>query len=117
MNKNELKFFKNFLESRKKIILENLQSNLREIEALHDSAPSDSVDFSTIETNSQIDFAISTNLKQELIEIENSLGKIKNKSYGICEGCDEEIDTKRLKVKPHARYCISCRQSVEKGEL
>ena len=48
MKTSDLKFFENFLQERKKIILENIQSNSKEIEALHNSAPSDSVDFSTI---------------------------------------------------------------------
>ena len=116
MKKNEIQNFKNILEERKKTILENLQSNSNEIEALHNSVPSDSVDFSIIETGSQIDFTISTNLKEELIEIENSLDKIKNGTYGICESCDDEIDSQRLKVKPHARYFITCRQIAEQGK-
>ena len=69
MKTSDLKFFENFLQERKKIILENIQSNSKEIEALHNSAPSDSVDFSTIEINSQIDFAISANLKKFSIKI------------------------------------------------
>ncbi|ECP9048571.1 molecular chaperone DnaK suppressor DksA, partial [Campylobacter jejuni] len=35
MKKNEIQNFKNILEERKKAILENLQSNSNEIEALH----------------------------------------------------------------------------------
>lgn len=117
MKKNEIQVFKTILENRKKTILENLQSNSKEIEALHNSVPSDSVDFSVIETGSQIDFAISANLKQELEEIEDSLEKIKDGTYGICECCDEEIAIERLKIKPHAKYCIVCRENLEKGEL
>ncbi|MCZ0771632.1 RNA polymerase-binding protein DksA [Campylobacter hepaticus] len=116
MTKNEIQNFKIILEERQKTIIENLHSNSKEIEALHNSVPSDSVDFSVIETGSQIDFTISTNLKKELLEIKNSLEKIKNGTYGICESCDDEIDTKRLKVKPHARYCITCRQIAEQGK-
>ena len=104
---------KAMLEDRKKAILENLKINSSEIQDLHNSVPSDSVDFSVIELGSQIDQQISTNLKEELIEIENSLEKIKNKTYGICESCDDLISYSRLKIKPHARYCISCRQIVE----
>lgn len=117
MKKKELDFFENFLKDRRKIILDNLQSNFREVEALHNSAPSDSVDFSVIESNSQIDFAISANLKQELNDIEESLKKITQGTYGICESCDEFIGTERLKVKPHAKYCFMCRESLEKGKL
>ncbi|TKX31068.1 RNA polymerase-binding protein DksA [Campylobacter estrildidarum] len=116
MKKNDLSFFKDNLEQRKKTIEENLKSNSKEIEALHNSAPSDSVDFSIIETNSQIDFTISANLKQELKDIEASLNKIKDKTYGICESCDEEISIERLKIKPHAKYCVACRENLEKKE-
>jgi len=117
MNKNQTQFFKDFLQQRKQAILENLHTNFKAIQSLRNSSPSDSVDFSTIEIDSQIDSAISTNLKQELQEIEESLSKIENGIYGICESCDDLIDTQRLKIKPHAKYCIACRQSLEKGEL
>ncbi|MDO4673579.1 RNA polymerase-binding protein DksA [Campylobacter sp.] len=113
MKKKEFDFFEKFLRDRRKIILDNLQNNFEEIKALHNSAPSDSVDFSVIESNSQIDLAISANLKQELKDIEESLQKITQGLYGICEACDEFIDIKRLKIKPHARYCFACRQSLE----
>ncbi|TKX34013.1 RNA polymerase-binding protein DksA [Campylobacter taeniopygiae] len=117
MKKNDLNFFKDNLEQRKKAIKEDLHSNSKEIEALHNSVPSDSVDFSVIETNSQIDLAISANLKQELKEIEESLDKIKNNTYGICESCDDEIAVERLKIKPHVKYCITCRENLEKGKI
>lgn len=117
MRQKDLEFFKNFLEQRKQVILENLKSNSREIKALRDSVPSDNIDFSSIESDSQINLTISANLEQELKEIEESLDKIKNGSFGICESCNELIDIKRLKVKPYAKYCISCRKSAEKGEL
>ncbi len=117
MKEKDLEFFKNFLEQRRKIILNNLTSNQKDIKALHSSAPSDNIDFSTIELNSQINLTINENLKQELNDIEESLNKIKNKKFGICESCDEEIGIERLKVKPHAKYCINCRENLEKGLL
>jgi len=58
--------------------------------------------------------AIGEQQELELIEIEVALGKIKDKQFGICEMCEEEISMQRLKVKPHAKYCIDCREIVEK---
>ena len=117
MKKNDIQFLKKILEKRKQVILENLKGNSKEIKALHNSVPSDNIDFSTIESNSQINFTINANLKQELKEIEESLNKIKNNNFGICESCEEFIDIERLKIKPHAKYCINCRENLEKGEL
>ncbi|TQR40349.1 RNA polymerase-binding protein DksA [Campylobacter sp. MIT 12-8780] len=116
MDKSKLKSFQKILEERKKLILNQLDSNTQEIEDLYNSEPNDNIDFSSINTSSQIEQTINSNLKQELGEIENSLSKIKQGIYGICESCEEDIDTNRLKIKPHAKYCINCRQSIEKGE-
>ena len=54
---------------------------------------------------------------QELQEIETALAKIKVKQYGICEMCEDDIGFQRLKVKPHAKYCIVCRPIVEKNKI
>ncbi|NDJ27324.1 RNA polymerase-binding protein DksA [Campylobacter sp. MIT 19-121] len=116
MDKSKLKSFQKILEERKKLILNQLDSNTQEIEDLYNSEPNDNIDFSSINTSSQIEQTINSNLKQELDEIENSLSKIKQGIYGICESCDEDISIERLKIKPHAKYCINCRQSIEKGE-
>lgn len=115
MDKSKLKNFQKILEERKTLILNQLDSNAQEIEDLYNSEPNDNVDFSNIDTNSQIEQTISSNLKQELKEIEISLDKIKRGVYGVCESCEEDISVERLKIKPHAKYCISCRQSMEKG--
>ena len=48
------------------------------------------------------------------MEIDEALEKIANKTYGICDMCEEEIGIPRLKVKPHAKYCIACREIIEK---
>ncbi len=116
MDKQKLAFFEKMLQDRRKIILSELGQNANEIAALYESEPNDSADFSIIDTSSQIDIKISENLKSELGEIKHSLEKIKDKTYGICELCSEDIDIARLKIKPFARYCIMCRQIVEERQ-
>jgi DnaK suppressor protein len=51
-----------------------------------------------------------------LKEIDLALEKIEERTYGICESCDEHIPIERLKVKPFARYCIVCREEIERQE-
>ena len=50
-------------------------------------------------------------------EIDEALSRIDNKSYGKCEKCGHRIPLARLKVKPHAKYCIECRRQQEQGVL
>lgn len=61
--------------------------------------------------------------EQEVLkEIRVALKKIENGTYGICEGCSDQgrppskcwIPKTRLKVIPHARFCVSCAESLEK---
>ena len=42
---------------------------------------------------------------------------IENGDYGICDRCNEDIPIKRLKVRPMARYCISCKQQFENEQM
>ena len=64
MEKTELDKFKEILETRKRAILAQLNDNAQDLQGLQDSAPSDSADFSTINTSSQIEQAIAENLKE-----------------------------------------------------
>ncbi len=52
-----------------------------------------------------------------LLEVEHALKKMENGTYGICERCGGEIEGERLDVKPYARYCIRCREKLEKKGL
>ncbi len=52
-----------------------------------------------------------------LQEIYDALGRIENKTYGICEGGAEPIPQTRLNAIPWARYCVKCANLAEKGLL
>jgi len=47
-------------------------------------------------------------LEKRLRNINLALEKIKKEKYGICEKCGKEIDGKRLKICPEARFCFEC---------
>jgi len=54
--------------------------------------------------------AIVQELKNQLEEIDVSLGKIGEGKYGICEKCKGEIETKILNIVPESRFCKSCKK-------
>ncbi|MBN7288264.1 MULTISPECIES: RNA polymerase-binding protein DksA [Campylobacter] len=114
MTDNELEFFKKLLEERKIQIKKNIADASSEVNGLRDSGASDEFDIASINTDQLIEQSISAQQRAELNEIDLALSKIFNKTYGICDMCEEEIGMARLKVKPHARYCIACREIVEK---
>jgi len=54
-------------------------------------------------------------LEKNLAAINNALNKIEQGTYGICEICGKEIETKRLEAFPEATLCIKCKEKKEKG--
>jgi len=106
--------FKAELLNRKAKILKIVSDNEKEMKSLSRTQASDEVDHATISVDSAIEQAISNKQHTELKEVEYALFKIESKTYGICEMCEDNIGTQRLKVKPQAKYCILCREIVEK---
>ncbi|MDL0088415.1 RNA polymerase-binding protein DksA [Campylobacter gastrosuis] len=114
MTQNDLDYFKKLLEDRKIQIKKNIADASKEVDSMRSSGASDEMDIALINTDELIEQSISAQQKAELDEIDRALSKIFNQTYGVCEMCEEEIATARLKAKPHARYCIVCREIVEK---
>ncbi len=54
--------------------------------------------------------------RKALHDIDESLRKIKEGTYGICEECGEEISEKRLHVLPTATLCVNCKENREQLE-
>jgi len=113
---SELNYFKEILESRKAQILNNISSVNSELNQLNGLELNDEGDHASVNNNSMVESAIVQQQEQELNEINITLTKISNGDYGICEMCEDEIGFQRLKVKPHAIYCIACREIVEKSK-
>ncbi len=114
MRNTEVEYFKELLETRKIQIKSNISSVEAEMEELKGLELNDEGDYASASNDNLVENAIGNQQELELLEIDQSLSKIKNKEYGICEMCEELIGTHRLKVKPHAKYCIECREIAEK---
>lgn len=115
MQESELNYFKEILESRKVQIVKNISGVNAELAELSSLELNDEGDHASMNNNSMVESAIVNQQQKELREIEVTLGKITNGDYGICEMCEDPIGFQRLKVKPHAIYCIDCREIVEKS--
>ena len=48
--------------------------------------------------------------------IHETLKKIDNNEYGICENCGCDISFERLKLRPVASLCIDCKREEEERE-
>jgi len=114
VRESELKYFEELLDERKKQLLSNIESARAELEAIALDEGRDEGDFASSSNSSMIDNALSEKQKKELDEINYSISKIRKGTFGICEMCEDPISMQRLKVKPQAKYCIKCREIIEK---
>lgn len=50
---------------------------------------------------------------KELNQIERALAKLKQGTYGVCEGCQKKIPVARLNALPFSTTCVSCQREME----
>jgi DnaK suppressor protein len=73
----------------------------------------DLVDQASLETDRDFRLRIRDRESRLIGKIKQSLGKIEEGTFGICEACGEEISLQRLKARPVATYCITCKSKME----
>jgi len=120
MHEKELEYFQDTLESRKVQIEKNISGVEKEMDALRELELNDEGDYASVSNDNMVENAIGNQQELELFEIDIALAKIKEGtegSFGICEMCEECVGVHRLKVKPHAKYCIDCREIAEKSAV
>jgi len=90
---------------------ELLASAKSQPEALAMSVQSpDDVEFA-VRTAEQDVTAVTANLRSRTLkEIDRALERVVGGTYGVCEGCGEDISHNRLKAIPWARYCLICQE-------
>jgi DnaK suppressor protein len=68
-----------------------------------------------IEAASQRALAV-CNLDREFNQLRDAraaLRRIEESSFGICQGCDENIHAKRLAAVPWAQFCLRCQAALD----
>ena len=110
----EIEFYKKMLLKRKSELEKILLSISQEIIEMSKCEAKDEVDLAVTNMDSIREYQIYLRQKKELEEINEVLKRIEKGTYGICEMCEEKIQEERLKIKPFAKYCIICREIIEK---
>lgn len=104
------------LSALKNEILKAIADSSGNIDALNALSSSEEGDISSAMSIANVDTSALNASTRTLREIEAALEKLKNGVYGRCEMCKENIDVRRLRVKPHARFCIECRAVFEDSQ-
>jgi RNA polymerase-binding protein DksA len=121
MNKKFVEEMKKVLEQRKKDLEKSLEDVAQKSSRIKNTYEAKFPEYGTSEEESADEVATFTdrisleeNLEETLREVERALKKIQQGKYGFCEECGKEIDEKRLRVMPTARWCLSCKNKLSK---
>ncbi|HZD54648.1 MAG TPA: TraR/DksA family transcriptional regulator, partial [Candidatus Aquicultoraceae bacterium] len=76
----------------------------------------DILDSVSEERTRELDMILTDREKQKLKQIDDALDRIEEKTYGLCEECGVKIPRARLKVVPFAKYCVECKEVIEREE-
>jgi DnaK suppressor protein len=110
MTKNELNGFRRALENK----LLEIGNGSGSREALAIETTSDELD--RVQNANDRDYAMG-NLERtssRLSEVRTALRRIGAGTFGVCAGCEENINLKRLTAVPWASYCIACQEAVDR---
>ena len=118
MNQRDVKKFEKLLLAER----DRLTGSIKSIEdaSRYESGRDNSGDLSSYAESGTDNFELDTALNiaigesHWLSEVSEALIRLKNGSYGRCEGCEKEIPRKRLEVFPSAKYCVACQSEIEK---
>jgi DnaK suppressor protein len=112
MTNHELNVFRRTLANNR-VELENGNRNR---EALVIETSADELD--RIQHASERDYAMRDleRNSSRLREMRAALGRIEAGTFGICPGCEEGINLKRLAAVPWARLCIACQEAEDREQ-
>ncbi|MDH5580904.1 MAG: TraR/DksA family transcriptional regulator [Bdellovibrionales bacterium] len=76
----------------------------------------DNIDHTVSDRENYMGFKLESRKSIYLKKLQRSLDKVRNGTYGKCEDCDGPIESRRLKARPTASYCINCKEEQERDE-
>jgi len=114
MKQEEIKKLKEELMHLREELLSLVRKTTENEKEYPTSEVGDTIDQAADSSARELLFQLNDSEKQRLEDIDAALQKIEQGGFGICEKCGGEIDTKRLKAMPYARFCIKCKALMEK---
>ena len=74
------------------------------------------IDQATHEANRSLMLRMRDRENRLIRKINQSLARLEDGTFGICEMCGEDISINRLKARPVTTYCIACKSKMEAME-
>jgi DnaK suppressor protein len=107
--------FKPLFEAEKRRIIQNSRVAVSELTVASEDMM-DEMDFTTAEVDNQMRLRLRNREALYLRKIDEAMERIKSGTFGMCERCEEEIESRRLEARPTTTLCVACKEAQEKNE-
>lgn len=115
MNEDQLAYYKEKLEKMSKDILDGADRTLTEMNDHSTNFP-DPADRASAENDRNFELRLRDRERKLLSKIEQASERIEDESFGLCDGCGDDIGKKRLEARPVTTLCINCKTAQENSE-
>ena len=117
MDKKRLEYYKKKLLTRRDELVRGIARTQQEGREADEDPTVDLADKAANSYTKEFLFGQTHNDRSLLQLVDDALSRIREESFGECLSCHEELAQKRLEAVPWTRYCITCQEKVEQGQL
>src|ERR1700758_895663 len=113
MTPKEIEQLKEKLENQRQESTRFLDRLRHESRSLETDGTQDSADQCVVNLSKEFLFEQSSQKRTMLRLIEAALARMAEGSFGICVGCDDQIQPRRLQAVTWTQFCLSCQEELE----
>lgn len=116
LTKKELAAFEKQLTDWKAELEEGQSENVHHMHGQETTSFPDLADQASAETDLSFDIRIKSRELKLIYKISETLHRLREGDFGICDGCHGDISLKRLQARPVTTLCIDCKTEQEQAE-
>jgi DnaK suppressor protein len=117
MDQKKQKLFRAKLENKKAEVLEARAKTRRHGQETDADGAQDVADMAASASTKEFLLSLSGSEREMLRLVDEALERLRQKRYGTCVSCSEELDLKRLEAVPWAPHCLRCQEMREQELL
>jgi DnaK suppressor protein len=116
LTKKQLADFEKQLSDWKADLEQGQTENVHQMHGQETTAFPDIADQAAAETDLSFDIRIKSRELKLIHKIEETLYRLREGDFGVCDACGGDISIKRLQARPVTTLCIDCKNEQEQAE-
>ncbi|PCI00127.1 MAG: RNA polymerase-binding protein DksA [Zetaproteobacteria bacterium] len=116
LTKKQIADFEKQLSDWKAELEESQNESVHQMHGQETTAFPDVADQAAAETDLSFDIRIKSRELKLIHKIGETLHRLREGDFGVCDGCSGDIGIKRLQARPVTTLCIDCKNEQEQAE-